>query len=90
MQAEAIVKQDNRQTIAAFPRAAYTMERFAALFGKEVTWAYRLKYKGLLKVIPEAAHAVVRHHFGHTILRVKATDIMVSVTLSATAIMRLN
>jgi hypothetical protein len=30
------------------------MREFAALFGKQVTWAYRLKYAGKVKVIPSS------------------------------------
>ena len=33
-------------------RAAYTLAEFAALFGHEQTWAYRMKYRGKIKVLP--------------------------------------
>jgi uncharacterized protein (DUF2384 family) len=33
-------------------RAAYTLSEFAALFGREQTWAYRMKYRGKIKVLP--------------------------------------
>ena len=36
-------------------RAAYTMPEFAAFFGREQTWAYRMKYQGKIKVLPSAA-----------------------------------
>jgi hypothetical protein len=53
MQTDAIVNDEKqiRQTVA-FPRAGYPMREFAALFGKEKTWAYRKMYAGQLKVIP--------------------------------------
>jgi hypothetical protein len=54
MQTEA-VKADKKQIIASFPRrAAYSLQDFASLFGREKTWAYRLKYDGKIKVIPSS------------------------------------
>ena len=52
MQTTAIVKQDSKQDIARFPRVAYSIPDFAALFGREQTWGYRMVYEGKVKVIP--------------------------------------
>ena len=51
MQSEAIVKPGKKQ-IVAFPRAAYSIPEFSALFGREQTWGYRMVYAGKVKVIP--------------------------------------
>ncbi len=40
-------------------RAAYTPAEFAALFGKEPTWAYRLAYKRKVKVIRELGRMMI-------------------------------
>jgi hypothetical protein len=52
MQDIANTKPDNKQIIATFPRAAYTIPEFSALFGREQTWGYRMVYAGKVKVIP--------------------------------------
>ena len=55
MKAEATVNNE-KQVVTVFPtREAHTMPEFAALFGREVTWAYRMKYAGKVKVIPSSA-----------------------------------
>jgi hypothetical protein len=52
MQDTANTKPDKEQTVAAFPRAAYSIAEFAGLFGREQTWGYRMVYGGKVKVIP--------------------------------------
>ena len=54
MKTDATVNNE-KQVVLAFTRAAYTMREFAALFGKQVTWAYRMMYDGKIKVIPSSA-----------------------------------
>jgi hypothetical protein len=44
--------KSRRKQIAAFPRAAYSIPEFSALFGREQTWGYRMVYGGKVKVIP--------------------------------------
>jgi len=51
MQSEATVKPYKKQ-VAAFPRAAYSIPDFSALFGREQTWGYRMVYEGKVKAIP--------------------------------------
>jgi hypothetical protein len=41
-----------KKQITAFPRAAYSIPEFSALFGREQTWGYRMVYSGKVKVIP--------------------------------------
>jgi hypothetical protein len=43
---------DKKQIVARFPRAAYSIPEFSALFGREETWGYRMVYAGKVKVIP--------------------------------------
>jgi hypothetical protein len=52
MQNTANTKSGKKQIVAAFPRAAYSIAEFAALFGREQTWGYRMVYGGKVKVIP--------------------------------------
>ena len=40
-------------------RIAYSIPEFAALFGKEQTWAYRLTYDGKVKVITQFGHKMI-------------------------------
>src|SRR6266702_2243028 len=51
MQDTANTKSGKKQ-IVAFPRAAYSISEFSALFGLEQTWGYRMVYGGKVKVIP--------------------------------------
>ena len=44
-----------------FPRAAYSPNEFAALFGKEQTWAYHQLYSGKVKVIEGFGRAMIPH-----------------------------
>jgi len=56
MKAEAKVKQVTDKPagniINVFPRAAYSMSDFSALFGRSESWGYRMMYEGKVKVIP--------------------------------------
>jgi hypothetical protein len=62
MQADATVNNEKQtRQIIAFPRAAYPMRGFAALFGKEKTWAYRMMYAGKLKVSVIGGEFMVPH-----------------------------
>jgi hypothetical protein len=60
MQTQAIVNHPKKQ-IVAFPRAGYAMREFAALFGKEKTWAYRMVYAGEVKVNRLRGEFIVPH-----------------------------
>jgi len=52
MQNTANSKSGKKQIVAPFPRAAYSIPEFSALFGREQSWGYRMVYGGKVKVIP--------------------------------------
>jgi hypothetical protein len=43
------------------PRLGYTIEEFAALFGKHKNWGYRLVWKGKVKVIKPLGEMLIPH-----------------------------
>jgi hypothetical protein len=55
---------DNTQQASkasAVPRIGYTPTEFAALFGRKVTWGYRLLYSGRVKAVTNLGRIMIPH-----------------------------